>query len=347
MSSTFDEVEEEDYFDRLPDPIVLLIFNKVQDAKSLCLSMSVCKRFHSIIPEIDTVHLSICKQNQQNPISKKSNEPKKSFKNVVRRFLAKPFKSLFQFLKSRSGSCDHDDEYSCYIPHEVLKPFTDIRSLEIVVPKSGGDISSDLLRWKAEFGSQLQSCLFLGATEISKIDETDNSDSSNSSERIGDDELKLRIVWTITCLIAASTRHCLFQKTLMGHQTINNLMIRDESNQGTFSMNRKQIEEFKKSMMDSGVLDDNETLLERTKLPALKMKMWYVPELKLHESRCVMKGATLAVMKSVEEGNEVEERRDWVAKAFDGEGEEEKVFGEAVRELLKKKRSYILEMNSF
>lgn len=350
VSSAF---EGEDFFDRLPDPIVHLIFNKVQDAKSLCLSMSVCKRFHSIIPEVDTVFLSMRKQNQQNPISKKSNELKKPFKNVVGRFFVKPFKFLVQLLKSRSRYCDHDDEDSYYLPHEVLKPFTDIRNLELVLPSSSGQISSNLLRWKAEFGSQLQSCLLLGATEISKIDESheicsshdDNVDSECARARIGDDELKLRILWTITCLIAASARHYLFQRTLIDHQTVNNLMIRDEGNQGTLSMNHQQIEEFKKSL-DSGVVD-KETLLDRTKLPALRMKMWYVPELKLPESGCVMKGATMAVIKPAEAGKDVEKSQNWVVKAFEGEGEEEKMFGEAARLLLKKKRSYILEMNSF
>lgn len=349
-SSTFHEVER-DLFDRLPDPIVHLIFNKVQDAKTLCLSMSVCKRFYSIIPEVDTIFLSMRKENQQNPIKKKSNELKKSFKNVVGKVLAKPFKFLIQLLKLKSGSCHHDDdEYSYHMPNEVLKHFKDVRSLELVLPRSSGEIGSNLLRWKAEFGSQLQSCLLLGGTGIMKIDESSElcSCGDDSPARIGDEELKLRIVWTISCLIAASTRHYLFQRTLMEHQTLRNLMIRDESNQGTFSMNRGQIEEFVKCMDHSGEVVDKETLMERTKLPSLRMKMWYVPELKLPVSGCVMKGATLAVIKPVEERNKEAERgADWVVKAFDGEEEEEKVFGEAVRRLLKTKRSYIVEMNSF
>ncbi|XP_027079432.1 F-box protein At5g46170-like [Coffea eugenioides] len=351
-SSTFHEVEG-DLFDRLPDPIVHLIFNKVQDAKTLCLSMSVCKRFYAIVPEVDAIFLSMKKENQQNPIKKNSNELKKSFKNVVGKVLAKPFKFLSQLLKLKSGSCHHDDDdYSYHNPNEVLKPFKDVRSLELVLPRSSGEIDSNLLRWKAEFGSQLQSCLFLGGTEIMKIDESSElcSCGDDSLTRIGDEELKLRIVWTISCLIAASTRHNLFQRTLMEHQTLHNLIIRDESNQGTFRMNREQIKEFVKCMdhSGSGEVVDKETLMERTKLPPLRMKMWYVPDLTLPASGFVMKGATLAVIKPIKEGNkEVERGADWVVNAFDGEGEEEKVFGEAVRKLLKMKRSYTLEMNSF
>ncbi|MCD7468731.1 hypothetical protein HAX54_007159 [Datura stramonium] len=40
MSTMFVIEENEDLFDRLPDSILLTIFDKVQDAKSLCVSAS-------------------------------------------------------------------------------------------------------------------------------------------------------------------------------------------------------------------------------------------------------------------------------------------------------------------
>lgn len=90
-------------------------------------------------------------------------------------------------------------------------------------------------------------------------------------------------------------------------------------------------------------------LLFRSKVPALKVKMWYVPELELPAKGCVMKGATLVVVKPVEEWSKADDGRDLVAGGFGfaREGKEEKVFDEVAKELVKLKRSYSLEMNSF
>lgn len=365
--------EEIDHFDRLPDPIVLSIFNKLQDARSLCSSMAVCKRFNNIIPEIDTVSLTIPRLNQP----KKSQQHKKSFKNSISRVLCKnPLRFLLQWLtkSNKSCSCDDDDQsdyygYSYYLPHEVLKSFQDVKNIEIKLPKSSYDTNSNLLKWKAEFGSQIKSCVYLGAKSISrnqpsgKTQEEDEEkeevgEDSISSTTIGDDELKVRIVWTISCLIAASARHFLIQKTLNDQEKLEKLRIVDESNQGTLSMNSEQIQEFRKSMNDEEMLLSSSSWWSdgRTKLPALRMKMWYAPELKLTESgSAVMKGATLVVIRPAfvdnDEGKnnrkKEEESQDWVAKAFDGDGEEGKLFVEAAKLLLKKKRTCTLEMNSF
>lgn len=162
-------------------------------------------------------------------------------------------------------------------------------------------------------------------------------EDSISSTTIGYDELKVRIVWTISCLIAASARHFLIQKTLNDQEKLEKLRIVDESNQGTLTMNSEHIQEFQKSMNDEEMLLSSSSWWSdgRTKLPALRMKMWYAPELKLTESSsAVMKGATLVVIRPAfvdnDEGKsnrkKEEESQDWLAKAFDGDREEGKHF---------------------
>ncbi|XP_071910893.1 F-box protein At5g46170 isoform X2 [Coffea arabica] len=150
---------------------------------------------------------------------------------------------------------------------------------------------------------------------------------------------------SLDCLNQASARRLLFRETLKDHQTLQNVTISDEKQIGTFSMNRRQIEEFKRGMNSRDWI--KKTLVESDKsTPFFRMKVWDVPELKL--SGCTMKGVTLVVIERIEEENKkVEESWDWVVKTFDGEGEKEKVFNEAVRKLFEKKRSYISrEMNS-
>lgn len=365
-------LEQIDHFDRLPDPILLSIFNKLHDARSLCSSMAVCKRFNNIIPEIDTISLTIPRLLNHHKTPEKL---KKSFKNSIGRVIFKnPFRFLLQFLNKFNKSCscgNDDDDQSYYLPHEVLKSFKDVENMKIKLPKSGYDLNSNLLKWKAEFGSQLQSCVYLAAKSISrnqKPEEEEKEESvSSSGTNIGDEELKVRIVWTISCLIAASARHFLIQKTLNNQEKLVKLKIVDEINQGTLSMNREQIQELRKSMNDEETLSSSSAWWSegRTKLPALRMKMWYAPEVKVKlpesDSAAVMKGATLVVIQPVAVTGDhddderkkknwwnEEESQDCLAKVFgDGEEDEEKLFVEAAKKLLMKKRTCTLEMNSF
>ena len=48
-----------DQFDRLPEAIVLLIFEKIIDAKTLITCLCVSKRFSSFVPESKSVFLKI------------------------------------------------------------------------------------------------------------------------------------------------------------------------------------------------------------------------------------------------------------------------------------------------
>lgn len=358
---TAEEAEKDDFFDKLPDPIVFLIFNKVHDAKSLCRSMSVCKRFHSIIPEVDNVFLSMRgehrqnKQSKQKPATETFHEGKKSFKNIFTKAIAKPFKYFTRLPKLRLESCDSSDEYSLLMPKEALKSFRAIRNLELNLPNPTSDSSLNSMIWKAEFGSKLDYILALHAKEISEIDESyelrgfnknsDGEDSGESSMFMKDEELDRMLTMTLACLLVASARRLLFHETLKDHQTLQNVKITDEKQTGTFSMNREQIEEFKRSMNSGDWI--MKTLVESDKsMPVFRMNVWDVPELKL--SGCTMKGVNLVMIERIEEGNKkVEESWDWVVEAFDGEGEKEKVFNEAVRKMFEKKRSYISrEMNS-
>ncbi|EPS62164.1 hypothetical protein M569_12629, partial [Genlisea aurea] len=62
---------------------------------------------------------------------------------------------------------------------------------------------------------------------------------------MSEDELKLRIVWTISCLIAASARHYLVEDLVRNLKTIDNLVVSDESDQGKLHMNREMLEEMR------------------------------------------------------------------------------------------------------
>ncbi|XP_016505427.1 F-box protein At1g30200 [Nicotiana tabacum] len=362
MSTIFVVEENEDLFDSLPDAIVLTIFDKVQDCKSLCIFSSLCKRFHSLITKTQNISLTIPPQNHH-----KSNSNTNQLFRFFNRVFLKPFQFLLRQITKWNPICiQKNDGYNCNCtfsytsPAEILRNFSEIKQLEIRLAageniglKNSGD---SLLKWKAEFGSQLKHCLIVGGTSISRIHENQGGEETETetenvgiiqrgdsveSLRMTNDELKLRIVWIISCLIAASTRHCLLEETIKEKKMLEKVVITDDIGQGICSMNCEQAEEMRRN---TRVFSSN-----RSKVPALKVKMWYVPELELPAKGCVMKGATLVVVKPVEEWSKADDGRDLVAGGFGfaREGKEEKVFDEVAKELVKLKRSYSLEMNSF
>lgn len=346
-SSSGEAIHSVDFFDRLPDDVVLSIFGKLQDAKSLCLSMSACKRFRSIAPQVDRIFLPI----PQKKSGAKESDQKNSFKNLVLRALMKPFHLIAQMIKLKPKTEENDlDFYSYYVPNEMLKNFQGIRRLHLQrnieeFPTENGKKSTTLLKWRAEFGRQLHSCVILGAKSWAEKGEGGESNGEEASRVMADDELKLRILWTISCLIAASARHYLMLETVKGLKMIENVVVSDESDQGRLCMNKEQIEEIRQASKGKG--DDQ--MVERSRVPALRMKMWYLDRLEVPGSTKVMEGATLVVIRPAGGGADEGSRSDadMVADAFGGEEGEGKVIGEAVRKLMVAKKCYVLEMNSF
>ncbi|KAL7174306.1 hypothetical protein ACSBR2_033548 [Camellia fascicularis] len=229
--------EEDDVFDRLPDAILRLIFNKLHDAESLSRCNLVCKRFASLIPQVDDVYLtvprkSLCRSYDQ--ISKSScidcsHRSKSLFKSLIRKLITTPFRCLRRIITLKSSSSSRFD-CSYHSPNEILKNFKEIQSLRIELPGYGGEIESindgdSLLRWKAEFGSHLESCVILGSKSFDTQNHKQEEEEEEEEAEITDDELKLRVVWTISCLIAASARHYLMQQVVSTHQMLQNVRV--------------------------------------------------------------------------------------------------------------------------
>nr|XP_048324112.1 F-box protein At4g18380 isoform X2 [Ziziphus jujuba var. spinosa] len=358
-----EEQEEEDWFGQLPDEILLFIFNKILDAKSLVRCVSVSKRFASLVPQIDSVVLHLP---PHLPIRKKGyysskgglRRPLTLFKFMLNKFVSKPFRLL---TKSNSNSRRNDLLY--YSPTEVLRDFKEIKSLRLELPSHGGELGlnkpdSDLslLKWNAQFGSKLRSCTILGANSLerkpnSQINKQSKGHEENDGEiqsLLDDEELKLRIVWMVSSLIAASARHHLLKQVVAGFPTLSDVVIADGNKQGKLSMSEEQLGELRSSL-DSSMVSESSSL-ERSMIPDLSMKLWYAPVLELPASGFVMKGATLISIKPLDvekKGNDHGDQLE-VSGFHDEEDEEQRgLFGEAVKELMKMKKTYVMEMTSF
>ncbi|XP_073058528.1 F-box protein At4g18380-like [Primulina eburnea] len=359
-----------DQFDRLPESILLFIFNKIGDVKALGRCCTVSKRFHSIVPQVDSIIVRVdCVISDDDPSASitsvvKSRHPVSSF---FRLFLGifKPLQSLTQLMTpssrrlpsiSQDFDCENErNSVTHHSPTQVLKNFNEIKILRIELPS--GELGIDdgvLLKWKANFGSTLDNCVILGASSVmtnpNRVGDCMASCDDNNSDRVQGVEndngsipdsfytnggLKLRVVWTISSLIAASARHYLLQPIIAEHKTLECLSLMDSDGQGVLSMNKDQLEELRVKPLSAS------SASKRTLVPALDMRLWYSPHLELPNGM-VLKGATLVAIKPIEQSKKEAVGLDvnWVASAF------EEPFGTAAR-MLVKRRTYCLEMNSF
>ncbi|CAA0395706.1 unnamed protein product [Arabidopsis thaliana] len=369
LSRIHPEPQEIDHFDHLPDSILLLIFNNIGDVKALGRCSVVSKRFHSLIPQVENVFVRVdCVISDDDSSSLLSDKPRSvsaaSPFSAIFRLVFKPLQALGQFLK-RSGSSSlpsgsspssllisggDDGEIeqggvTHHSPTQVLKNFDEIKFLKIELPS--GELGIDdgvLLKWRAEFGSTLENCVILGASSVIPPTNSDKTEASSAPVAAVEDNgsipesfytnggLKLRVVWTISSLIAASARHYLLQPIIAEHKTLDSLVLTDVDGQGVLCMNRDQLEELRVKPLSAS------SASKRTLVPALNMRLWYAPSLELPDGT-VLKGATLVAIRPSESKKEVCDVS-WVSSAFD------EPYGVAAK-MLVKRRTYCLEMNSF
>lgn len=339
-----------DQFDRLPNSLVLVIFNKLGDIKALGRCSAVSKRFNGLVPQVEDVVVKVdcvISGEESGSLSGRSRGFIGLFVKLVIGSIVKPLQALQQILGTKKVVLA---EVSHHSPGEVLKNFKEIQNLRIELP--GGELGVEdgvLLRWRAEFGSTLESCVILGSTSyfceknsrknprsaVRRTDESNESLDDNGSipeSFYTDGGLKLRVVWTISSLIAASARHYLLQQIISDHPTLQNLILTDADGQGMLCMGKEQLREFRDKPLAASASAN------RTQVPALNMKLWYAPYLELPEGGG-MEGATLVSIRPSDRPIK-KDTEAFLAGAFD------EPFGAAAKEMVKK-RTYLLEMNSF
>ncbi|MCL7051301.1 hypothetical protein MKW94_010339 [Papaver nudicaule] len=349
-----DSFPEEDEFDRIPDAIILLILNQISDIKTLTHCKTVSKRFNSLVPQVETLLVKV------DCVITTSSESGDWFSlfNIIKSI----YQSFQDLLTSPRKLLPKKHSNS---PTEILRGFEKIKKLEIELPS--GDLKLEkgvTLRWKAEFGKSLKSCVILAVRSIEYDGGGgggDGHDDEIDFHGDGSGGLKLRVVWTISSLIAASTRHYLLREVVKEHKYIESLVLSDRENEGKVIMDQHGLMEFRVHVEENGGgggggggVDLSTSTVgwkNRTVVPAVRMRMRHESKLEL-SCGVRIRGATLVVVRpaAVDEfekrknrKSEMEERqedRELALGSFDG------VFGEAV-EALMKRRSYLLEMNSF
>ena len=374
-----------DYFDSLPDSLLLLVFNRIGDVKALGRCCVVSRRFHSLVPQVENVVVRVpffdddCSPSSTSSYKSRAAGPFFNLFRLVFGGIVKPLQALGQFLGPKRPTLnealntpsssslsvgpggDDDGEMdqggvTHHSPTQVLRNFNEIRFLRIELPS--GELGIDdgvLLKWRADFGSTLDNCVILGAASVVnnvhlQISEYGNDGFCiNNDSNVGNSDdngsipesfytnggLKLRVVWTISSLIAASARHYLLQPIIAEHKTLDSLVLTDADGQGVLCMSRDQLEELRVKPLSAS------SASKRTLVPALNMRLWYAPHLELPDG-VVLKGATLVAIRPSEQSASKKEVSDasWLSTAF------EEPYGTAAK-MLVKRRTYCLEMNSF
>ncbi|KAK1326461.1 F-box protein [Acorus calamus] len=270
-----------DHFDRLPDPILVSIFNGLQDVKALGRCCAVSKRFRSAALQAESVLVRVdCVISASS--SSSTAAARGVFGSLVKLLLGtifvRPIQALHQILLPKKVVLADVSHHS---PCEVLKNFREIRALKIVLP--GGELGIDdgaLLKWRAEFGSSLEGCVILGATSSRRFDA--NSEAVVDDDDDGDDD--------------EERRHFLLRQIVADHPTLRDLELTDADEQGTLAMGREQLEELRRTPAEAASATAN-----RTQVPALSMRLWYVPRLTLPSSGLVLDGATLVAIQPIGE----------------------------------------------
>lgn len=359
-----EEEVEEGPFDRLPDAVLLVILNALRDVRFLGRCCAVSRRFRCLAVQAESVLVRVdCVVSSSGTPSATprhhqylslggsgAGEPKYggilgAFARLLfSTFVSRPLSALHQVLLPRKVLLAA--EISHHSPSEVLRSFRGVRSLQIVLPS--GELGVEpgaVLLWKAAFGRTLESCAILSATSFHPRKHPVWSDVAvHATDGNADDEeedqsfctnggLKLRVVWTITSLIAASARHFLLREIVNDHSALQSLEITDADGQGVLYMEKGQLEEFRCSSIEIACSSN------RTQVPALNMKLWYASRLVL-SSGDVMEGATLVAIRPVDRLIRADGGDGFEVDAFEGP------FREAAQNLIKRK-AYLLEMNPF
>lgn len=157
--------EEVNSFDRLPDNLLLLIFDKILDLEPTALvsCFLVSKRFAFLIPQTNTNTVLIEMEAPADiPQSKKSRSTSQSsFKNILCKLRSKS-KPRYLVQREIRG-------------FDVLKIFREIKCLKIQSHSAGvkNPFVAGFLMWKALFGAKFRFCLFLFAPFVHKENDDD------------------------------------------------------------------------------------------------------------------------------------------------------------------------------
>ncbi|KAK2994991.1 hypothetical protein RJ640_030038 [Escallonia rubra] len=297
-----DEGDEKCHINRLPDELILLIFDTLSDAESLFRCSLVSKRFAPLVFQTRTVSLQVPEWDP-NFVSKNSLSQK------LINFFKNPVQSIHQFLQKPSDSPPPSLSRSYLLVTRLahfLKQLTCIDSLNLQLSPSGLNPSSStgsFVRWKADFDSyNLSSFLLLFAKTLVTTEHEAEEQVAVKPELTNQEIMKYINLMGYHQKDAQARHSLLWPVVLSNPCHIRSATITDRNQQGKILLSEEQIVRLK---------SDGVHLREKT---TMSFKFWYTPVLRLPSSGFMLKEAKLLALRYCDKEEGIHEDDAWISR---------------------------------
>lgn len=326
------EEDQETHIYRLPDELLVFLFNKLADAKCLCRCCIVSKHFATIVPQIRDVSFVIPRRkiskisNQQNDSQPEESFPKNALHCFVNNIYTKPVHYLRSIFLPKPPISVSFDPVAFRAFAKFMKIFKHIRSLHVELPSFYENQS--VLKWEAEFGRELSFCVVLFATAVKRM-QMEDCENDFQPVSLTNELLRSRANLATQRLADALWRNHILRHVIEDHKDLKKLIFSDSKKEGTLCLGEKQIAE----------LHDSALTLPTSGY----VKIWHAPILQLLTYGHVMEGATMIMVGLLDQQSGNEDR------VMDRIFEEEDVFREAVKGIYENHQTdaltYAIELN--
>lgn len=279
---------EESPFNRLPKELIVSIFDKISDAKCLCICSSVSKNFAALVLQTRVVFVEmpgvfkVCTCHRD-PAAVRPSRMLLSLLRNIPSFLFRPLIALWSLLKSRFRRGDETGLSNSGIMNFLMK-FSCVDSIVIHFPL--GSVSQlrfePLVRWK--YGSS--GFIFVSAkNRVASTYENIGDSSVQTANDLAMEEIIISLLLVGQHLLDAILRVILIRKMIDGLPNIKNVVAVDDMKQGRVVLD----EEGMAGLKEKNPLDDRFCL-----------KLWKAPVVKLPLSGCIMKEVSLILFRQIE-----------------------------------------------
>ncbi|XP_073310956.1 F-box protein At4g18380-like [Primulina huaijiensis] len=279
---------EKNPFNRLPKELIVTIFDKISDAKCLCICSLVSKNFASLVLQTHVVFVEMpgvfkactC---HRDPAAVRPSRLVLSLLRNIPYFLFKPLIALWTLLKYRFRRGGETALSNPGIMNFLMK-FSCADS--IIINFSLGSVYQlrfePLLRWK--YGSS--GFIFISAkNRVASTDENIGDSSVQTANDLAMEEIILSLLLVGQHILDSILRVTLIRKIIAGLQNIKNVVAVDYMKQGRVVLDEEGIAGLK----EKNPLDDRFCL-----------KLWKAPVVKLPLSGCIMKEVSLILFRQIE-----------------------------------------------
>ncbi|MED6134093.1 hypothetical protein PIB30_034211 [Stylosanthes scabra] len=317
-------------FELLPDDVILIIFNKIQDVKTLITCFSFNKHLASLILQTDVVSLSLILPHSSNDNDTKANFVKTD-KSGVNYLATKLLHNCYvpaaaaATVKNKKEASFSDDT-----PCRRLRLFSQISQLRVeihsdVTNNNGITRSNDdeIFKWKARFSGRLKSWTLLCCSKKLRqyVGGGDWWPKSGAITQFKEREYRMS-----SSFKAAYARYRLAREMATQFATLKKVKVTDAKREGILTMTEDEIRDMKDSWKEEEEGGEDQEEEETT---TYLLQMWYVPLLELPVAKCMWKDAMFIVIRPMDIHSRM------VDYGFDCDAKEQKMFTEVIREIMK------------